>query len=134
MEHSVKQIIVIRTKYPDNNGGFRKLRTGKIISQACHASMVFLTDKIRKSNSNIELTEEEKLWVEGLFTKVCVYVETEEELIQVYENAKAVGLTANLITDSGLTEFNNTPTNTVVGIGPHFSYKFEGITTHLPLY
>lgn len=140
MENAVKQIIVIRTKYPDNNGGFRKLRTGKLISQACHASMAFLTNRIRNAEfgsvnaDNINFSAEEKLWIDGIFTKVCVYVETEEELLQVFENAKSLGLTAHLITDNGLTEFNRVPTNTVVAIGPHFSEKFESVTGHLPLY
>ena len=76
MENAVKQIIVIRTKYPDNNGGFRKLRTGKLISQACHASMAFLTNRIRNAEfgsvnaDNINFSAEEKLWINGIFTKV----------------------------------------------------------------
>lgn len=137
MDNTVKQIIVIRTKYPDNNGGFRKLRTGKIISQACHASMAFLSNKLRNADSNninITLTAEEKLWIDDIFTKVCVYVETEEELLSVYENAKSAGLTVNLITDCGLTEFNSVPTNTAIAIGPHYSDSFKDITGHLPLY
>jgi len=139
MDNTVKQIIVIRTKYPDNNGGFRKLRTGKLIAQAAHASMAFLSNKLRRPEGwrhtrVASLSEEECLWIDGIFTKICVYVETEEELLNVYENAKSAGLTVNLITDCGLTEFNSVPTNTAIAIGPHYSDSFKDITGHLPLY
>lgn len=136
MNNSIKQILVVRTKYPDNNGGTRKLRTGKLIAQAAHASMAFLTNKIRAISPDepITLTEEEKFWINDKFTKICVYVETEEELLDVFQKAKENNLTAELITDSGLTEFNNVPTNTVVAIGPHYSDKMTPITGHLPLY
>jgi PTH2 family peptidyl-tRNA hydrolase len=129
---NVKQILVVRTKYPDNNGGFRKLRTGKLIAQACHASMAFISNLIRENNIS-NLTEEQKYWLNNSFTKICVYVETEEELLEVYKNAQEAQLTSYLITDNGYTEFNNIPTNTVVGIGPHAEDKLKPITGHLPL-
>ncbi|NBO64961.1 MAG: hypothetical protein EBU88_08990, partial [Acidobacteria bacterium] len=44
----IKQVIVFRTSYPDGKGGVRKLRRGKEIAQACHASIAFLTKKIQK--------------------------------------------------------------------------------------
>lgn len=129
---NVKQILVVRTKYPDNNGGFRKLRTGKLIAQACHASMAFISNLIRENNIS-NLTEEQRYWLNNSFTKICVYVETEEELLEVYKNAQEAKLTSYLITDNGYTEFNNIPTNTVVGIGPHTEDKLKPITGHLPL-
>ena len=54
---NVKQILVVRTKYPDNNGGFRKLRTGKLIAQACHASMAFISNLIRENNISVPLSD-----------------------------------------------------------------------------
>ena len=139
MENTIKQIIVIRTKYPDNNGGFRKLRTGKLISQAAHASMAFLSKKLKRPEGwrhtrEASLSEEECLWIDGIYTKVCVYVESEEELLEVYHKAKEEGLTAHLITDNGLTEFNKISTHTAVAIGPHYAFKFDKVTGHLPLY
>ncbi len=127
----IKQVIVVRTKYPDNNGGLRKLRTGKLISQAAHASMAFLSNHIRNKNSN--LTEEQILWIEGIFTKICCYVESEEELLNIYNLAKDAELTVELIEDRGLTEFNNIPTKTALAIGPHYSEKIDPITGNLPL-
>lgn len=134
----VKQVIVVRTKYqvndlnhPEISKSFRKLRTGKLISQAAHASMAFLTNKIK--NNNLDLTDEQKLWIEGIFTKICCYVETEDELLNIYKLAKDAGLTVELIEDCGLTEFNNIPTKTALAIGPHYSEKIDPITGHLPL-
>jgi peptidyl-tRNA hydrolase len=134
----VKQVIVVRTKYPVNdinysetNSGFRKLRTGKLIAQAAHASMAFLTNSIKSNNFNF--TEEQKLWINGIFTKICCYVENEEQLLEIYDKAKNAGLTVELIEDKGLTEFNNIPTKTALAIGPHYSEKIDPITGHLPL-
>jgi PTH2 family peptidyl-tRNA hydrolase len=154
----VKQVIVMRTKYPDGKGGTRKLRTGKMIAQGAHASMAFLTRRlcvedqavlpILDFNGNpivldtilrnsdfrrVHLTQEEQLWIEHKFTKICVYVETEEELLAVHQAALDAGLTASLIQDAGDTEFDGQPTYTAVGIGPHLSSKLKPVTGHLPL-
>lgn len=141
-EETIKQIIVIRTKYPDGNGGFKKLRTGKLISQAAHASMAFMSNKLRIPVPGAEDTEcraillskEQCHWVDGIFTKICVYVESEEELLYVHKSALEADLTSHLITDKGLTEFGGIPTHTAVAIGPHYESKLKPITGHLPLY
>lgn len=139
--NDIKQVIVVRTKYPDNNGGFRKLRTGKLIAQAAHASMAFMSNKLRIPVPGAEDTEcraillskEQCHWIDGIFTKICVYVESEEELLDIYNRALEAGLTSYLITDKGLTEFGGVPTHTAVAIGPHESEKINQITAHLPL-
>ena len=53
----------------------------------------------------IHLTEDMATWVEGLFGKIVLSVENEEDLLRVYEEAKARGLPCSLITDAGRTEF-----------------------------
>lgn len=132
---TVQQVIVIRTKYPDGANGLRKIRSGKIISQACHASMAWLSNRITAAQELPPIfSAEEKEWLIGKFTKICVYVETEDELLYVYKQSQGAGLTTYLIQDSGLTEFNNIPTNTAIGIGPHVKSKLDPITGHLPLY
>jgi len=138
----IKQIIVIRTKYPDGNGGTKKLRTGKLISQAAHASMAFMSNKLRinmpgsehTKSRTVVLSEEQCIWLDGIFTKICVYVESEEELLEVHKSALEAGLTSHLMTDKGLTEFGGIPTHTAVAIGPHYESKLKPITGHLPLY
>ena len=115
---NVKQVIVLRTRYPDGNGGTRKVRAGKLIAQACHASMKVFFDlghvnMMAGPDSEdepedvliVSLTESMREWVEGIFTKVVVGVETEEGLLQVYQQAQDAGIPCALITDVGNTEF-----------------------------
>jgi peptidyl-tRNA hydrolase len=47
---NVKQVIVMRTKFPHptKNGEFIKPRRGKMIAQACHASLKIFFDRMEK--------------------------------------------------------------------------------------
>jgi len=80
-----KQVIVMRCKYPDGKGGTTGLRKGKMIAQACHASMAFIT---RRLDKNEPITQVQKDWLDNSFTKICVGVDTEQELLDVAEKAK----------------------------------------------
>jgi PTH2 family peptidyl-tRNA hydrolase len=134
-ERIAKQIIVMRT---DLN-----MRKGKMIAQGAHASIAFLTSKIGNKpwtsdnrtwhQPHVDLSEAEKAWIEGRFTKICVRVDSEEELLEIHHRAQEAGLTSYLIEDAGLTEFDGVPTNTCVGIGPDFEEKIDPITGHLRL-
>ena len=101
-------------------------------AQAAHASMCFLTRNIT-SDARILLSEEELEWLESSFRKIVVYVNSEEELVEVHRKALAARLTSHAITDNGATEFNGIPTKTCIAIGPHCEGRFIGITDHLPL-
>ena len=72
-------------------------------------------------------------WINGKFTKVCVSVDSLDELNAVYEKAKSEGISCALITDAGLTEFNGVPTVTCCAIGPAWSTDVDPITGHLKL-
>lgn len=127
----VKQVIVIRKDL--------KMRRGKEIAQGAHASMAWLTRKLRPVAETPDkyvawLTPEQQAWVEGAFTKVCVVVESEEELRAVHTRALEAGLEAHLITDAGRTEFGGVPTVTACGIGPDTAERLDPITGHLKLY
>ncbi len=119
----VKQVIVMRKDL-----GMRK---GKMIAQGAHAAMKELVLRI-KENKPIELDEEEKEWYLGNFRKICVYVNSEEELLDIVQIAKEKDLRVALVTDKGLTEFDG-PTNTCCAIGPHDDEKIDEITSELPL-
>ncbi len=129
----VKQVIIVRK---DLN-----MRKGKIAAQAAHASMKAILDKMTSTTKDgvteKVLTYKEnsplQLWLDGLFTKVCVGCDSEAELLKYYTFAKARGIMCSLITDSGLTEFHGVPTNTCVAIGPHFSEVIDPITGDLKL-
>jgi PTH2 family peptidyl-tRNA hydrolase len=117
MNSNLKQIIVIRR---DLN-----MRKGKMVSQGAHASMKAVVDNF----SNPLVTE----WLSGAFTKICVSVEDEDQLFEVYNKAKSSNVIVSMITDSGLTEFNGVPTNTCIAVGPDFSHNLDPITGHLKL-
>jgi len=122
-----KQVIVIRKDL--------KMRRGKEIAQGSHSSMAFLTRQLQSSKKNtIHLSKEAQVWIENGFTKVCLKVNSEEELLDVYQRAKESGLETHLVTDSGKTEFNGVPTKTAVAIGPNESSKIDKITGDLELY
>lgn len=131
----IKQVIVMRKDL--------KCRRGKEIAQGAHASMMFLTTEIRKSLAGeyehymaAELppfTPEQIEWIEGSFTKICVGVNSEEELDAIYATAQAAGLTVHMVVDKGLTEFHNVPTKTCLAIGPAANEEIDKITGHLRL-
>ncbi len=119
-----KQIIVMRRKYPSGV----KLRRGKEIAQGAHASQL-ATQMAAELN-----TRAYQEWVAGPIAKICVYVETEEELVALADRAREAGLPYALITDAGHTEFHGVPTRTALGIGPAYPEELDPITGHLPLY
>jgi PTH2 family peptidyl-tRNA hydrolase len=130
-QNSVKQVIIMRT---DLN-----MRKGKMIAQGAHASMAFLTrnGEIIKGtflNQEMEIdTTALKQWIEGKFTKICLQVDSEAKLQELYDKAEQAGLTVSKIVDSGLTEFNNVPTFTCIAIGPNYSEQIDAITGSLKL-
>lgn len=119
----VKQVIVMRKDL--------KMRRGKEIAQGAHASMSFL---VKKTIGSKGFTIQEIEWMKGLFTKVCVRVDSVEELDKVAADATAAGLQVEVITDSGKTEFGGVPTKTCLAIGPDLPEKIDPITRHLELY
>jgi len=131
----VKQVIVIRKDL--------KMRRGKEIAQGAHAAMKWLSDRLYFSKGYNEthtremaggLSDAEFEWLEGSFTKVCVQVDSKEELLDVYRSARALGIVASLITDAGLTEFSGVPTETCCAIGPDYAERVDEVTGHLKLY
>ena len=152
MQDKVIQTIVMRAKFPDKDGNLKKIRVGKYIAQASHASIAFLSNKFRNATQHEiryisekgyttkkvlvpeSLTEEEQKWIEEAFTKICLYVDTEEELLDVYNRAKNEQLNVHLIQDAGHTEFDGVPTLTCLAIGPHYKSKIDPITKDLRLF
>ena len=125
-----KQVIVMRKDL-----GMRK---GKMIAQGAHASLkVFLnrSDQIwsaGETHLKTPLTPEMSVWLEGLYTKICVSVQSEQELLDIHEKALNAGIPCSLIQDAGLTEFQEA-TYTCCAIGPDDPEKINLITGYLPL-
>lgn len=102
------------------------MRKGKMVAQGAHASLsAFLSIK--------DKDDAVKDWLTSGFTKICVSVNSEEELIEIYNKARAKGLNCAMITDAGRTEFNGVPTKTCCAIGPNWAEEIDPITNKLSL-
>ena len=132
--NKAKQIIVMRTDLRNSQG--QKVRTGKLIAQACHASIAFLTNRIKKNVSYpealwwVNLSQAEKEWINGSFFKVVVGVDSEKELLDIGYNAVMLGLSVKYIEE---TNGFDKPTITCLAIGPDYSSKIDPVTKHLKL-
>jgi len=114
-----KQIIILRK---DLN-----MRKGKMVAQGAHASVKVVLEMEEP------YSEAAQLWLGGSFTKVAVGVQTEDELLSLYQQAHDKGLPCALIQDEGRTEFGGVLTYTAVAIGPAFPEELDPITGHLKL-
>lgn len=141
---NVKQVIVMRKKFADSDGKPIQVPLGKYLAQLGHGTMAFLSEKLRKkfwlqSIFNyfgyriIPLSNEERMWIDGIFTKIVCEVELEQDLLDLYNQAKEAGLNVVAIRDAGLTTFNNVETLTCIAIGPHLPEKIDPLTRHLKL-
>jgi len=122
-----KQVIVIRK---DLN-----MRKGKMVAQGAHASMAAILKLARREGNDLVIPLDARIepWLTGRFTKICVSVSSEAELLAIHEKAVSSGLVASLILDAGLTEFGGIPTHTAVAVGPDVAAIVDLITGTLPL-
>jgi len=66
--------------------------------------------------------------------KVCVYVDSEDELLDIAEQGREQGFLVALIRDAGFTEFHGEPTYTCLAFEPLPADRIDPITGGLPLY
>lgn len=87
---------------------------GKYVAQGSHASLGLVLDIQRRDSffHNITLHK----WLTESFVKVCVFVNSKEELHEIYNKALDSGEAVKLITDKGLTMFNGVETDTCLAI------------------
>lgn len=131
----VKQVIVMRK---DLN-----MRKGKMVAQGSHASLKVFFDKMQKEPDRESWSGDAwysfyarptmQEWIDGIFTKICVSVDSEQELIDIYNKANEANLPCSMIEDAGLTEFNGVVTKTCIAIGPAKAEDIDKITGHLKL-
>lgn len=139
-----KQVIVFRKDLLKGEHGIRK---GKLAGQVAHASLGALLkcfDIYESADGGViyhaECREGTALdsWLNGIFTKVVVGVDSLQELMALtarLEELKRTGkdIPFSLITDCGKTEFGGVPTVTCLGIGPAWNEDIDMITGHLKL-
>lgn len=116
-----------------------KKKMGNIQDPHIRESMDILREGLRNrrmgsAHSTPRLSRVQRQWIKSGFTKVCVRVDSEEELLEVHERAKEAELTCHLIKDSGKTEFDGVPTLTCLAVGPDWSDEIDKVTGGLKLY
>jgi len=104
-QFTTKQAIVLRKDL--------KMGVGKLIVQACHAS-VEASEAAKRSNPSLW-----KRWMDEGAKKVAVKVASLDELIELDRNCRRHRLPSALIVDRGLTQIPpNTPTALAIGPAP----------------
>ena len=126
-----------------------KMRKGKIAAQAGHAAVEAILMALEREERlcdicmgeyGIELKKTQKPdtplseWFEYGCAKICVYVDSETELLEIDLAAKQRGYISAVITDAGMTEFHGVPTKTCLALEPLPSDAADEITGHLSLY
>ena len=140
-ERQVKQVIVIDKS--------KQMNVGKIVAQGCHASLGALLTMFNKKTCLDDRTKYQVTfgensildkWLNGIFTKICLEVNTENEMVDIYDKIVEYNKTAEekipvvLIEDNGLTCFHGVKTKTCIGIGPFWGDKIDEFTGHLKLF
>lgn len=120
---SFKQAIVLRR---DINMG-----RGKAAAQAAHASVDVVLSVVKSRREDWLRWLEE--WVKCGQVKVVLRVDSERELLEVYENALKLGLPASIIRDAGRTQLPP-GTLTAVAVGPAPEDLVDRVTGHLKLF
>ncbi len=121
-DEEYKQVIVIRTDI--------KMSKGKTAVQAAHAAVEAVLLII--DSGRVEWLRWLREWRRTGQKKVAVKVGSEQELVNIYQEALRLGLPASLIADAGLTELPP-GTRTAVAVGPAPSQLVDRVTGRLKL-
>lgn len=111
----MKQVIVLRTDLD--------MSTGKKIAQACHASL--------GAYKNAEGMKQARWETEGA-TKIAVKADSEEQVMDLFKQARSMNVSAYIVKDAGETELEP-GTVTALGVGPDESGTVDKVTKELSL-
>ena len=126
-----------------------KMRKGKIAAQAGHACIDAILMALSKEGrmNDFTMTGDGFIlknadkpssplsdWFAYGCAKVCVYVDSEEALLDIARKAQERGMIASVITDAGMTEFHGVPTKTCLALEPLLAEIADELTGDLPLY
>jgi peptidyl-tRNA hydrolase, PTH2 family len=137
--------------------GSLSVRKGKVAAQIAHASLKAILDSAFKEDhitfdfmgdcQSYTFRNDSYIakWLSGIFTKIVVKVNSEEELIKLYNDVTEYNyrgahkdgefqpIPVALIKDAGLTEFHGVPTLTCMAVGPAPIELVNKFTGHLKL-
>lgn len=139
--YNAKQVIVMRRDL--------KMRKGKIAAQSGHACVEAVLmalvkenrlNDVKVSNGWISIENETREttplseWFANGVAKICVYVDSEEALLDLDRRGKELGFITALVQDAGHTEFHGEPTYTCLAFEPLHPEQIDRLTGDLPLY
>lgn len=145
--YKAKQMIVVRRDL--------KMRKGKIAAQSGHACVeaVLMALAREKRLDQVRVLADENgtpgfatlahrpddvtpltAWFDAGVAKVCVYVDSEQDLLDLADEGRKRGFVVSLIRDAGMTEFHGEPTYTCLAFEPLFPEQIDPLTGALPLY
>ena len=131
-----KQVIVVRKDLG--------MSSGKIAAQVAHASSWALLSLIKKKFITVddtgswapefpdEHTDDVISWLNGSCPKIVVYVNSEQELMDLVEQAKTTNVPMSIVKDEGRTEIPK-GSITCIAIGPADPEVVNSISGKLPL-
>ena len=126
-----------------------KMRKGKIAAQAGHACIDAILLALSKEGrlNDFEMTSDGLIlkntekpntplsdWFINGCAKICVYVDSEDDLLSIANKANERGIIVSVITDAGMTEFHGVPTKTCLAFEPLPAEIADELTGNLPLY
>lgn len=101
-----------------------------------HASVnALLSTSVRHNDIlKISLIPEIKQWLDGDYKKITVGVNSEKELLDLYDSLEELSpmIPKAIVRDNGLTEFSE-PTYTALAIGPYEDEELNKFTGNLKL-
>ena len=100
---------------------------GKVAAQCSHAAVMCYKKALKEAPELVER------WEGGGVTKVCLKVDSEEDLLSLANQARQAGLVYGVVRDAGRTQIS-AGTMTVLGLGPAPLEILNQITGHLKLY
>ena len=140
--YKAKQMIVMRRDL--------KMRKGKIAAQAGHACVEAVLMALAREGrlSDVCVTPDESWvyladngrataltdWFDAGVAKVCVYVDSEEALLDLAIKGRELGFICALVRDAGHTEFHGEATYTCLAFEPLRADQIDPLTGDLPLY
>ena len=103
-----------------------EMSAGKIAAQCGHATLGAYKLSMKYCQSALQV------WERSGVAKIVVKVEAEQEMYDIFETARAIGIAAYIVQDAGRTQIA-AGSRTVLALGPAPAALLDQITGHLKL-
>lgn len=111
------------------------MNKGKIAAQTGHAIQLLLLEHATFEGDNliIPLTPMLRDWLSGIYTKIALRVDSEDQLMALCKTALDLGIPNVIVEDLGLTCFDGVKTKTVAALGPVYKEMHDPFTKGLKM-